>query len=269
MGKEIENVRKLSFPVAHQKLKVPYAMLQYVVKERKFNAFQTMLAGKFLYSNTFSDPDLIKITQLTEKNIKTIRTHLRWLIKHKWLGYDVRKKIYINRGFHYIRRRIGDNGSAGYSLDISRLREFKAFAIASVYDQLISGQQYRRWKQSRERNEKGTSTQTGLLSKGYYPVANGALASIFDISESTASRYRKIASAAGFIEVKEALETLPVDIANGLDHRIIKKYAEDQMIYRNKGYYIQGITHVRSKMIRNRRSFFGREKTASIWKGDM
>lgn len=181
-----------------------------------------------------------------------MKAHLARLVEYGWIGQDTRRGIYFIRGWGYIRRLLDDRTRAGYHLSFSRIRDFRAFAVAATYDRLIAQQQWKLWREGRESRKKGSSKQTGLRSKGFYPVANTAYSKIYGVSEATASRYRMAAHNAGFIEVREQLR--PTGLTD--DNRLVVKFWKEeygkQLVYKNGQYYEQGISVVQSKLIRKR-----------------
>lgn len=252
----------------YKNLTVPYGLLQYAVRNGDFKNIQILLAAKALYGNGFYSADLASIARVCRLHIKTVRKHITTFSRKNWIGVDPVSGRYFNRGWRFIRTAIEDKSSVGYTIPTGQLYQFKAFAIGATYDQLIAAQQYRTWLKSREGIKKGTLHQTGLQSAGFYPVANSAYAAIFGMSESTASRYRQIACDVGFIERQDDLLLIEVDRDTKLHKELMVEYCKQPLIFRDDKYWIQKITHVRSKMIRKKISTLLGEKTATIKKGN-
>lgn len=245
------------------KITVPYGMLNYSVLHGDFNSIQVMIAAKML-GNSFSLSDMEKLSSLTNLHPKTILKHVHVLVDKKWIGFSFEQQRYFNRGWTYLTKQVPNFSGTGYTITRNSIIKFKAFAIGATYDQLIASQQHNRWLAIRERRQKGISQQSGLVLKGFYPVANVAYSKIFCLSESTASRYRKLAATEGFIEVKEVIDHIDID-GNGKQHQFLNsKYGQGGLIYRDRKYGFQNITHVRSKMIRKRVRYKGQEKSATI-----
>ncbi|MEZ5055497.1 MAG: hypothetical protein R2879_00525 [Saprospiraceae bacterium] len=160
--------------------------------------------------------------------------------------------IYFNRSWRYLRTILQDESTVGYRLSISKIKKFKAFSIGTTFDQLIAAQQRKSWQQKRERLKKGTSEQIVISGYGYYPVANKAYAEIFDLSESTASRYRQLAKDAGWIEVKHVYKKVTTLVRYNEDRPPIKEYLGTGLVFKNGKYYIQEVSQIRSKMHRKR-----------------
>jgi len=247
-------------------LTVPFGILQHAVRHGDFNEVKILLLCKALFGNGFNENNLPQISVVSGLHIKTVRKYINSLKLRNWIGLDPGSGRYINRGWPFIRLSVQDKTSVGYSIKRDQLRNFKAFAIAATYDHLVAIQKYKFWLYNRERNKKGTSRQTGLQSKGFYPVANEAYSKIYNISQATASRYRLEAARAGYIELQEHLEKIKVPgIAK--DHRgMMNRYADRALVYKNGSYHFQGVTHIRSKIIGKRISPV--EKIASIKKGN-
>jgi hypothetical protein len=243
---------KISGDAHFNKLTVPYSMLEHAVRYGSFNELQVLLCSKALFGNGFREVEMKHIAHTCRLHVKTVKKHISKLKSKNWLGYDPASARYINRGWIFLRTSVGDNTNVGYSIPTNLLFQFKAFAIAATYDQLIATQQYQFWLQNRERNKKGTSQQTGMKSKGFYPIANLAYGKIHGLSKATASRYRQKAVNAGFIEVEEQLTPLLVPDGVKLYHERLSETTGEALVFRNQQYYLQGITHVRSKMIRKR-----------------
>lgn len=237
---------------AYSKLTVPYSLLEYAVKNKRFTSVQIFIAAKFLFGSKFNEGDLKELANMLKFNIKTIRHHIHLLVSQGWIGHDNQGGIYFIRNFKFIRIVLNDNTRAGYHLLFRQLGDFKAFAIASTYDRLIGGQQTKKWEQNRESRKKGSSLQIGNLSKGFYPVANTAYAKCFGVSEATASRYRELAYQTGFMMV------IPVKIKTNYptSDRLIAPYFRKEfgihLVYLKGRYYRQEISKVRSNLIRKR-----------------
>ncbi len=246
---------------------MPYSLLQYCVRHGEFNLLKVLLCCKLYYGNGFKSVDLPELAKHAGLHQKTVITHINQLVTRRWIGYDSMRELYLNRGWNYLLTVIGDGSTTGYTITKHQIAQCKAFAIAATYDQLISSQQYRKWLHNRERRQKGTSYQTGLEAKGFYPVANKAYATIFDLSEATASRYRKLASDCGFIELKDELIKIDSPEGTKLHYGLMMEYSNEHLIYRDGSYYIQKVTHVRSHMIRKQLRYTP-EKSESIRKGN-
>lgn len=255
--KELKNNLQLCAVVEphHKAFTVPYAILKYAVKERESSAVQAYLAAKFIFSEKFFDKDVKTIARAIDQHPKSVKNHLARLVEYKWMGRDTRRGIYFIRGWDCIRKLLKNETKAGYRFSFSRIKDFKAFAIAATYDWLIVGQRWKLWREGRESRQKGCSKQTGPRSKGFYEVANSAYSQFFDVSEATASRYRKMAHEAGFLEVKEQLIPIPTDVQ--YDNRQVAEYWKEeygkQLIFKNGRYYEQGISVVKSNLIRKKK----------------
>lgn len=233
-------------------LTVPYGILQYTVRHGEFNLIKVLIVGKMHFGNGFNMDDIPRIADQSGLHVRTTHKHIATLVSRGWIGFDSQCNRYYNRSWLYLEKVLNLKSSMGYRVLKNQLIHFKAFAVAATYDQLIAAQQYQEWKLYRERRKKGTSYQTGHKSKGYYPVANEAYATIFNLSAATASRYRKLASESGYIELREDLIPIELPDNNQLHYVRMKDYCNEHLIYRDGSYFLQKVTHVRSKMIRKR-----------------
>jgi len=244
-----------TYDLEHERLTVPYDLMAYAVSQKRFREVQVLLACKFLFNAYFHKSGTDRVAESLGVHQRTVRNHLNWLRDRNLIGYDGRSGVYFNRGFKYLRGQLKHrvSRSCGYHLKFKNLKHFKEFAIGCAYNDLIISQKIKRWQeknknQNWEGAKKGNPYQTRFTKRGFYPVANKAFAKIYDVSKATASRYRKMASNAGFIKLKEDLSECKVSFRSKKDRDMHRRYSEVPLIYRNGRFYEQGVTHVRCKL---------------------
>ena len=251
----------------HKQLTIPYCLLEHTVTSKKFRSLQVLVTTKLLFGSSFLESQIMSISKILDVHKKTVNTHLQTLVNDNLLGFDPLESRYFCRRWNYLRILQGKDSTVGYRIRLDQIKKFKAFAIAATFDQLIAGQQSRRWKVMRERLKKGTSKQIAFGTNGYYPVANAAYAKIFKVSEATASRYRSLAAEAGWLELKPCYKKVMVNVNPRVDRLDVKEYLDTGLVYQNGKYYLQEPTQVRSKMRRKRLPSLMQKKLQSLEKG--
>ena len=226
-----------------------------------------MVTTKLLFGSSFLKSQITLISAVIGVHQKTVIVHLQTLVNHNLMGFDRVESRYYCRSWNYLRILLDDELTVGYRIRLDQIKKFKAFAIATTYDQLIASQQSRRWKVMRESLKKGSSRQIAYGTNGYYPVANAAYAKIFRVSEATASRYRSLACNEGFLELKPSYKMVMVEVNPGVDGHEIKRHLGTGLVYRKGKYYLQEPTLVRSKMKRKRMPSLKRKNLQALEKG--
>lgn len=253
--------------VAHEKLTIPYCLLSHAVQSQSFRSIQILVATKLLFGSSFARSQIIIISEILGIHSKTVDAHLQKLVDLNLIGFDTLELKYFCRGWNYLRTLLDDETSVGYKIKLDQIKEFKPFAIATTFDQLIASQQSKRWKTIRESLKKGSSKQIEIGTNGFYPVANAAYAKIFNVSEATASRYRSLAHDHGWIEVKPQFTEVQISIDENRDRDLVKEHLDKGLVFRKGRYFIQEISLVRSNMIRKRIPFLSKKKLKAFEKG--
>lgn len=241
------------FSPAHKSLTIPFVVLRYAVEKKKFSPIQVFVATKHLFGHKFFDIEVNLIAKLTGRHQKTVRCHLNWLAEEGWIGFDCESGIYFIRSWKYIRTILQDETRSGYYFQCGKIQDFKAFAIASTFDHLIALQKLKKWRaKTRESRQMGSSKQTGLQSRGFYPIANKAFSKIYMVSEATASRYRSLASRSGFLRVIEQLHPTSLPSSDRAIPQIWMGEYGVPIVFKAGAYWKQGISLVQSNMIRKK-----------------
>jgi len=142
------------------------------------------------------DKDLVTITLYLGRCDKTVKSYLKKLVKNNWIGYDRERNKYWIRGFDSIRRQLKLIDRAAVEYGPEYLDDFDAFTYAAIIGREIKRQVWRRRLAAISRD----AFQDLPSKPGYYPLANILIIKKLNISMSTASRYKKKAKEAGFLD---------------------------------------------------------------------
>ncbi len=230
--------------------KIPYEMCLGALVCRHVRLLQLYVYLKLQCSGKIRiDKELMEKIRidLGLKSIRTITDCLRELQKKGWITYSKASGFYFIKGFDEIRKLNGFYRRAGVEFSIDDIKQFKEFLTAVIIGSLIHTQKRR--AQAVELKQGSSKTPACVLSSKYYPVANEALASILNVSISTAFELKKASKKCGFIAIKKNLQVLP-GISPNLS-REFKKYGDipiHLIRYSNHKICVQGPDLLRSKI---------------------
>ncbi|HEY9177662.1 MAG TPA: hypothetical protein VIN07_08235, partial [Flavipsychrobacter sp.] len=194
---------------------------QYAVRNKKVRNLQILLKVKFLCSGTIeiNNDTIKKIADELNVCSKTVESHLQRLVDDKWIGK--RLATYYPRSFAYLEDIIKSPINMAVEVGENDLVNFKAFCVGAVIGNLVRSKATGKKKNSEVGLQKRGNTSTASL---YSPVANSVIASVFDCSMYSASKYKNIARKHGYIKIRRNFEK------TGLSKEhitLFRKYAHD------------------------------------------
>lgn len=142
------------------------------------------------------------------KSIKTIKSNIEYLLDKHWITHSKKSGYYFIKGFEDIRKMEGMSKRTGVEFDITDIRNFKGFLIGSVISNLIGIQRRRLWVTERQ---KGGSITVTHKPPTFFPVANNAIAKIFNVSISTAWEWKKLAQKQRFIRIRKNYNAVKIN----------------------------------------------------------
>lgn len=155
------------------------------------------------------------------KSLKTIKSNIDYLLEKKWITHSKKSGYYFIKGFESIRKTEGFAKRTGAEFDFKNIRNFKGYLVGSVISNLIGIQRRRLWVTERQ---KGGSITVTHKPPTFFPVANNAIAKIFNVSISTAWEWKKLAQKQRFIWIRKNFRALKInpDVLPAL-----RKYGEE------------------------------------------
>lgn len=184
---------------------IPVDLCKYVIRHNLYSAFQLYMLLKSECNGTIriANSDMVRYAKLLcFKSHKTIKNNLVKLLKLNWVGYHQESELYFVRGFQKIMFLHDLSSTARVEFDFENIEHVKAFIAATAISYLVNYQRGKKW--AAELKKGGSRHTAHFSSKGYYPVANLALAKILGISLSTAFQLKKLAAKNGFIKIKKS-----------------------------------------------------------------
>ncbi len=184
-------------------INVPVDLCLYSLKERK-----TSQVRLFLYFKSISN-GFVSISSKTIKesainlNVcqKTVRNHLKWLIKENWLSYYSISNSYHIIGFKTLANKLSFKTATGaifYKNDISN---YKAFAIAAVTTYQIKRIARRRKDAGLKR---GSPSFQDLPPYPLYPhLSHTYLSKVLGLSKSNVANYRNLAIKYKYLKIEK------------------------------------------------------------------
>lgn len=157
------------------------------------------------------------------KSVKTVWAGIKSLLNKGWITLSRKSGYFFIKSFERIRELEGFTKRTGAEFNFKDIKNFKGFLVGAVISQLVAVQKKKEWMLATERKKGGSKT---VASKPhlYYPVANEALAKMFDVSISTAFEWKKLAKEAGFIRIRRKYGKL--DFLNAGNIKEFQKYCE-------------------------------------------
>lgn len=207
--------------IVNVKINVPLAFCEFAIRNKLLSSFRL-----YIYLKTTCNGQILidaKTKQTIAKDlhvtVKTITNQLKKLHERNWVGYNPKSGYYFIRGFNKVRDIEQFQGRRGVWIDTHKdfqtISRFRAFVMGAIIGQLSNVSKQRAKKTFEERRPehiKGSSNHRLRPHLPlYYPVACHALASIYGISISTASRYKHEADEHGFIDLKKNFRRLALN----------------------------------------------------------
>ena len=179
---------------------VPVQLCSYILAQRLTPQFRLYCFLKGICSGK------LKIGKLDIKSIaanlnvdpKTVKVHLRNLIKLNWVGLNPKSKYFFIRGFDAVMRLLQFKARTGAEFRKEYLDNFKSFLAGAVIGYLTNTI---RKRQAAER-QKSRSNHAVCPSVGYQ-ISNRFIAKKLNVSLGFAHKMKKLAANAGFIKLSK------------------------------------------------------------------
>lgn len=157
----------------------------------------------------------MKIANELGVGIKTINNQLSKLEERNWVGYNPATGNYFIRGFNKITDIEKLYGRQGIRIDVSKdirvKTRFKALVLGAIIGHLANVSKYKERERHKPEQSKWSSNhRLRHTAPSHFPVACHALASILNISISTASLHKRQAAEYGFIQVEKKILRYPL-----------------------------------------------------------
>ncbi len=156
---------------------------------------------------------------LKVKSIKTIKTYLENLLQKDWIGYSKKSDTYFIRGFDKVHNIENTITKTSAVFRIEHLSNFKAWCGAVFYAYLYRKTRWSKYKESASKLEKAKQTQR--TTPLFLPIATTGFSKYYGISIGQASKLKKLAFDAGFIDVHKNYQYTSIPLE---EKELYKKY---------------------------------------------
>ena len=182
---------------------------------------------------------------LKVKSIKTIKTYLENLLQKDLIGYSKKSDTYFIRGFDKVHNIENTITKTSAVFRIEHLSNFKAWCGAVLFAYLYRRYRWSKFKESAPKLEKANQTQrtaplyiSRLYNKigwdytrnkpepPYLPIATTGCSKFYKISVGQASKLKKLAFDAGFIDVRKNYENTTILLQ---EKELYKKYGDSNI----------------------------------------
>ena len=186
---------------------VPVQLCEFALTENFCNPFRLYLylKGQCSGKQKINKSDLKAFAAELNCNEKSIKNNLKKLIAANWVGYNKSSNYYFVRGFDFVMQLQGFISKTGTEFQKSYLNNFKAFTAGAVIGYMINT--------IRKRQVVGgkiaPSRQAACSSNGY-SLSTRLLAKKINVSVGLASKLKRLASDAGFIQLKKGFQETEV-----------------------------------------------------------
>lgn len=179
------------------------------------------------------------------KSLKTIKTYLGELKRKDWIGYNKKSDNYFIRSFDKVNELENVQSRIAAVFSIKYFSNFKAWCGAVMYAYLYRRTRWSKFKESASKLEKANQTQrtaplfiNNLYKKigwdfnrnkpepPYFPIATTGFSKYFKISIGQASKLKKLAYDAGFIDVRKNYENTSIPLE---EKELFKKYGDTNL----------------------------------------
>lgn len=216
---------------------IPIEMCFEALKSKKTRALQVYIWLKMHCSGKIKiTPVVLKEMQkeFGLKSTKRLKANITLLEEKKWISFSKRSGYHFILSYEAVCRMENYQIFTSAEIGLDEFRNFKSFCIGAAIAYLTKKQMERLIAIELE---KGNSKKIGIR-RSFFPVANEALAKIFDISISTAYEWKKLAHKKGFIRKRRVFKRLK-DV-RPQDLNLIKKYGIDtQRVRIRKGKVVE------------------------------
>lgn len=206
---------------------MPIELIFNCIKNREEKQLQLYLYLNIISSGKIKseDIDFGELSRvLSIKTHKTIKSYLNNLLERKWIGYSNKSKIYFIRSFDKIRQIENIESKTAAVFSIEYFSNFKAWCGAVLYAYLYRKTRWSKYKKSASYKEK--ASQTIYTAPLFLPIATTGFSKYFDISIGQASKLKKLAFDAGFIDVRKNFENTTIPIQ---EKELFKKYGNSNI----------------------------------------
>lgn len=176
------------------------------------------------------------------KTPKTIKSYLCNLLDRNWIGYSNKSDTYFVRGFDKIfeSEKLITKASAVFKIEY--FTNFKAWCGAVLFAYLYRRNRWSKFKESASKLEKANQTQrtaplfiADLYKKcgwdytrnkpepPYLPIATTGFSKYYNISKGQASKLKKLAFDAGFLDVRKNYQSTSIAVEHKEHY---KKYGD-------------------------------------------
>jgi hypothetical protein len=197
------NNHSLEIEYKNMYLKIPVYLCKYAFKNKVLKPFRLyiLLTSATQGNVILTEKDEVAISLiLGYKSKKSIKNNLSKLIALGWIGYDVKLNKYWIRGLDELRKRLKFKNRKAVLFKMEFFNDFNAFCFSAIIGEISL---YQRWRR-RLAQMRGGALQDLLSHSDYFPVGNRYLAKVLNFSISSASRYKREAKDAGYIDVKSS-----------------------------------------------------------------
>lgn len=185
---------------------IPVSLCEYVLINRKISQLKLYIYLK-LNSEGFvvyeGDNEIYKEWGVAiGLGEKTVRSSLKWLIKHKWITVDGKRGVLKLVSYEKLSKKLNLSSKTGVLWEFNKKEDFvylKAFCCTIVITCYLRRKRY--FDRQSGRINGGLIMNCSKI-KGYYPMANSYLAKCLRVSLATAHRYKQEAEDAGYITTK-------------------------------------------------------------------
>ncbi len=256
---------------------IPGGLCFIAIREKIFREIQVYMAFKAICRGQLriNGEIVSKVGKMLGVSSKTVSRALSFLLQRDWIGYNPNSGIHHVRGIDEVRRIEKIIKKSAYRLDVIKIKSikaFRAFLIGGAITELINSQRDKLIQETRRRLAEDQIRLRAYHKadlSSFYPISCKALSKIFQISEKSASNYRKEADSQGFIKLREDISKALWKIRVGGKLKEVEITPNDlQLVRRNsnsnsrafKKYFIKDNkvwirkpTQAKSKLIRQKR----------------
>ena len=191
-------------------------------KQLQLYLFLSIITSGKIKSDDIDYNELSRVLGI--KTHKTIKCHLNALLQRNWIGYSNKSKNYFIRGFDKIKEieKITTKTAAVFSIEY--FSNFKAWCGSILYAYLYRKTRWSKYKKSASYKEK--ASQTIYTAPLFLPVATTGCSKFYKISVGQASKLKKLAFEAGFIDVRKNYKNSNIVLE---EKELFKKYGDTNL----------------------------------------
>lgn len=207
---------------------MPFELIRDTLFDNQINILKLYLYLKINSSGKIHKNDVLNrktLDCLDIKSYKTLVIYIQKLINRNWIGYNNKSEIYFIRSFNFISKKERYKSKTAAVFRKDYFRDFKAWCAAVLYTHLYKKAKRSKFLSSASKLQK--AKQTIENTPPFLPVATKGFATYYQTSVSNASKLKKLAVQAGFIDVNKNFKpfNLPLE-----EKQLYKKYGNANII---------------------------------------